>query len=66
MKHEQFNRSLDLGWYPEGDFDTGQYGLEVYEGDHHGKLLHKFATKDRMALVAEIERLLAAVCERKL
>jgi hypothetical protein len=66
MKHEHFNRLLDLGWRPEGDLDTGQYGVEVYEGDHRGKLLYQFATKDRSALVAEIERLLAAVCDRKL
>ncbi len=66
MAHERRNRVLDLGWHPEGDIDAGQYHLQVYEGDCRGKLLHEFTTKNRSALVAEIERLLAAVCTGKL
>jgi hypothetical protein len=66
MTHDRFNRLLDLGWRPEGDFDAGHYHLRIYEGDFRGKLLHEFVTKDRAALVAEIERLLVAVCQRKL
>jgi hypothetical protein len=66
MTNERFNRVLDLGWYPEGDFDAGSYRLKVYEGDCRGKQLHEFATKDRLALVRELERLLVAVCDRTL
>ena len=58
MVHPQSNRLLDLGWYPEGDLVSGQYGLVVYEGNFRGRLLHEFDTRDRLVLVAEIERLL--------
>jgi len=66
LTQPRFNRPLDVGWYPEGDLVEGQYGLVVYEGDFKGCLLHKFETRDRLALVTEIERLLAAVCSGEL
>ena len=66
MTHPRFNRLLDVGWYPEGDVANGHYGLVVYEGDFKGRLLHKFETRDRLALVGEIERLLALVCSGEL
>jgi hypothetical protein len=66
MRNEHRNRLLDLGWYPEGDMETGEYGLVVYEGDFHGRLLHEFRGRDRVALVAEIERLLVAISEGEL
>jgi hypothetical protein len=61
MRHEATNRLLDLGWYPEGDLSGGAYGLVVHEGDFRGPELHRFSTRDRSALVAEVERLLVAV-----
>ena len=33
-----------------------------YEGDFRGRLLHEFATRDRIELVAQIERTLAVNC----
>jgi hypothetical protein len=66
MYNERFNRMLDLGWYPEGDLIAGGYGLVVYEGDFRGRLLHEFRTRDRLELVAEIERLLSEICQEKL
>ncbi len=39
----------------------GQYRLKVYEGDCRGRLLHEFRTRERQALVAEIEHILIAV-----
>ena len=66
LRHERRDRLLDLGWYPEGDLSQGRYGLVVYEGDFHGRLLHQSATRDRAALVAEIERLLQAVTDGQL
>jgi hypothetical protein len=63
MRHERYNRLLDVGWYPEGDMEKGEYGLVVYEGDFHGRLLHEFRGRDRAALVAEIERLLVLISE---
>lgn len=61
MTHPAANRLLDLGFYPEGDLENGEYGLVLYEGDFNGRLIHEFRTRDRLALVAEIERLLSAV-----
>jgi hypothetical protein len=66
MRHERRHRLLDLGWYPEGDLVGGHYGLAVYEGDFRGRLLHEFATRDRLTLVAEIEQLLQAVTDGRL
>lgn len=63
MRNERRNRLLDLGWYPEGDMEVGQYGLVVYEGDFHGQLLHEFRGRERAALVAEIERILVVISE---
>ena len=62
LKQPHFNRLLDVGWDPEGDLISGQYKLVVYEGDFSGRLLHECNTRDRLDLVAEIERLLDAVC----
>jgi hypothetical protein len=59
--HKQRNRLLDVGWYPEGNLEEGHYGLVMYESDFTGELLHEFNTRSRMALVAEIERLLLEV-----
>src|SRR5262245_48260938 len=33
LKHEKRNRLLDLGWYPEFEYENGNYGLVLYEGD---------------------------------
>ena len=66
MTHPWSNRLLDLGWYPEGNLVSGQYGLAVYDGDFQGQLLHEFGTREHLVLVAEIERLLAAVSEGRL
>jgi hypothetical protein len=66
MRHERANRLIDLGWYPEGDIDGGEYGLVVYEGDFHGRLLHQFGGRDRAALVMEIEKLLLMVTNGEL
>jgi hypothetical protein len=63
LKHSMSNRLLDVGWYPEGDIVRGRYVIEVYDGDFHGNKLHRYETRDRLALVHEIERLLAAVAE---
>jgi ribosomal protein S27AE len=66
LRHGRRDRLLDLGWYPEGDLVQGHYGLVVYEGDFRGRLLHESSTRDRPALVAEIERLLQAVADGRL
>lgn len=66
MVHARCNRLLDLGWYPEGDLENGQYGLSVHEGDCRGRLLHEFFCRDRTTLVAELERLLKSVSNGEL
>ena len=52
MKQEHFNRVLDVGWYPSGHL-AGAYGLVVYEGDLHSRLLFELRTPDRLQLVAQ-------------
>ena len=64
--HERYNRLLDVGWYPSGNVADGAYGLVVYEGDFHGKLLFEHHTPSRSELVAEVERLLDDVSEGRL
>jgi hypothetical protein len=66
MRHEATNCLLDIGWYPEGDLASGGYGLVVHQGDFRGPELHRFTTRDRAALVAELERLLVAVAAGEL
>jgi hypothetical protein len=66
MKHPQFNRLLDVGWYPERNLADGHYRLVVYEGDFRGRLMHEFRIRDRLTLVAEIERLLVMISNGKL
>lgn len=61
LAHARHYRLLDLGWYPEGDLVNGCYRAVVHEGDFHGPELHSFESRDRHALVAEIERALLAV-----
>ena len=65
LKHAHFNRLLDVGWFPEGDLQHGEYGLVLHEGDCTGRKVHEFRTRDRQALVAEVERLLMGVVEGK-
>jgi hypothetical protein len=66
MRHERFNRLLDVGWYPSGNVAEGAYRLVVYEGDFHGKLLFEHCTASRTQMVAEVERLLEEVSEERL
>jgi hypothetical protein len=61
LSHQRLNRIIDLGWYPEGDMQSGEYGLSVYEGDFTGRLLHEFFGTDRLKLVEEIESLLRRI-----
>ncbi len=61
IRHPLRNRLVDLGWYPHGDLAEGNFGLAVYEGDCRGPLLYEFKSRDRLSVVSEIERVLAAV-----
>ncbi len=63
LRHDRANRLLDVGWYPDADVEAGEYGLLVYAGDFRGQLLHEYHGRDRTALVAEIERLLALIAD---
>lgn len=60
-KHDRHDILLDLGFVPEGDFKRGAYKLAVYRGDFTGELLHAFSSREKRRIVAEIERLFAAV-----
>lgn len=66
MTNDRFHRLLDLGWYPEGDLVEGNYRLVVYEGDFRGRLIYKLITRDRLEVVAKIERILSEICQGNL
>jgi hypothetical protein len=66
MKNQYRHRLLDVGWYPEGDLERGEYALHIHEGDWCGLLLHEFRTRDRQSLVIEIERVFIAITEGQL
>ena len=66
MRHDRFNRLLDVGWYPPGNVADGAYGLVVYEGDFNGRLLFEHRTPSRSQMVAEVERLLEEVSQGRL
>jgi len=61
MKNEDRNRLLDVGWFPDGNLERGEYAVHIHEGDWHGCLLHEFRTQNRLSVVAEIERLLVTI-----
>ncbi len=48
---------VDVGWYPEGNSD-GEFSVVVYRGDFRGERTHEYHTPSRLAMVAEVERLL--------
>jgi hypothetical protein len=61
LTHEERNRILDVGWYPDEDVENGTYTIFVHEGGFWGPELHTFSTRDRTVLVSEIERLMYEV-----
>ncbi len=56
MSHAGKNRIIDIGFYPEGDLEEGEYGMVMHEGDFTGKLIAELHTRDRALLVSTIER----------
>ena len=63
LMQEDRDRLLDVGWYPEGDLQNGEYAIHLHCHDGLGRLLQEFRTRDRRTLIAEIERVLFAVTE---
>ena len=66
MEHPDRNRLLDVGWFPDGDLEHGEFALHVHEGDWHGRQLHEYRTLERRLLVAEIERVFVAITKGQL
>lgn len=61
MEHGDEKFLLDAGWTPEGNFEAGEYYMDLYDEGYHGEVLKEFRTKDRLALVREIEATLEDV-----
>ena len=57
LVHQPSGYVVDLGWYPSGDMDRGRFAVYVVRGDCDTPL-HEFRSRDRVRVVAEIERLL--------
>src|SRR5688572_29590038 len=66
LKHDNCGRVLDVGWYPDGDLQRGEYTLVLHESDLTGPQIHEFRTRSRKTLVAEIERLLLGIVDENL
>ena len=49
---------VDVGWY--GDAESGEYVIFVQSGDFFGERLHEYRSRDRLGIVAEVERFLLA------
>lgn len=58
IKRPEAGILVDVGWC--GDAGSGGFALFAFEGDFHGTQLHEFRSRDRLAVVAELERLLDA------
>lgn len=56
LKHRTTDVLVDVGWY--GDLTSGEFAIYVQAGDFLGDQLHEFRSRDRLAIVSEIERLL--------
>jgi len=65
LQHADQKLHLDVGWFPSGDLVQGEYHLVLAESDKYEKPIREFRTRDRSALVAEIERLLLEVSKKK-
>ena len=66
MSHERFNRIIDIGFTPEGDFDEGAYNLVIHKGDFIHSRIDEFRTQDREKLITRIESWMAAVSSQKM
>ena len=64
--HERHRRLLDLGWYPEGEWDAGSYGLVLYAGDYQGQLIREIRTKNRVDIVRTMNKWFHAVTRGEL
>ena len=58
IKHPASNVLVDVGWY--GDAESGEFVIYVQDGDFQGRSLHEFRSRDRLSIVAEVERLLSS------
>ena len=57
LSHPMRGVLVDLGWVPDED-PTGGYLLRVFEGDHLGRELQAFETRERATVIAKMERVL--------
>jgi hypothetical protein len=59
LKHPRTGILVDIGWY--GDAESGEFVVYVQDGDFRGRRLHEFRSRDRLSVVAEVERLLVSL-----
>jgi hypothetical protein len=56
LRHPKAGVLVDVGWY--GDAESGEFAVYVQAGDFRGDCLHEFRSRERLVVVAEVERLL--------
>ena len=59
LVHAASGYLLDVGWYPQGDVEGGEFMVCVVRGDFEDGRVHEFRSRDRLRIVAEVEELLA-------
>lgn len=55
LRHVRRDVLVGLSWTPPED-PNGGYLLRVFKGDYCGQELHRFESRDRAAVIGEIER----------
>lgn len=60
LRHTRRDVLIDLSWTP-AEAPDGAYLLRVFTGDHCGRELHCFGSRDRGAMIGELERVLDAI-----
>lgn len=57
-KNRGVKYSLDMSWLPEWEWETGGFHICAYKGEQMDVLMCEFRSKDRLAVVREIEKML--------
>lgn len=58
IRNEKSNLLIDVGWYPEGDYENGKLRICLFEGDFHGRLIKESSTKSLAEAILQIKMLI--------
>lgn len=58
LTHARSGHTLDLGWYPAGNVELGEFIVQVVRTGSDWQPVHELRSRDRLSVVAAIEALL--------